>query len=70
MTNLKGFVTIYNVQEDAKSVASDWGSIPHTSISRGCIGFDGVVRLYLLTGQKTNANNIVAFSRSNTTALV
>ena len=62
--------TIYYVQEDANSVASDWGSTPHNSIARGCQGFDGVVRLYLLTGQKTNANNIVAFSRSKSTALV
>jgi len=51
LTDSPESVTIYYVQEDAKSVASDWGSIPHTSTSWGCIGFDGVVRLYLLTGQ-------------------
>jgi hypothetical protein len=51
LTNLQKFVNIYYVQEDVNSVASDWGSTPHNSITRGCQGFDGVVRLYLLTEQ-------------------
>ena len=51
LTNLQKFVNIYYVQEDVNSVASDWGSTPHNSITRGCQGFDGVVRLCLLTEQ-------------------
>ena len=42
---LDWYDTIYIVQEVAKSVVSDWGSIPHISIARGCTGFDGAKRL-------------------------